>query len=67
MPQWLNYRETDVPRLKDGRVNLSAPVRHTADGKFDLTGMWMHEPTPTAEYGRLFGIAEDRLRALPPQ
>jgi hypothetical protein len=51
--QWLNYQEPGVPRLKDGKVNLWAPTPRTADHKPDLTGVWMHEPTPTAEQATL--------------
>jgi hypothetical protein len=66
--QWLNYREPGVPRLKDGNVNLTAPAPHTADGKPDLTGVWMHEPTPTAELKRLFRGTpfEEEFDSLPP-
>jgi hypothetical protein len=55
--QWLNYPERGIPRLKDGKPNLSAPVPHSANGKPDLTGVWMHEPTELAEFKRIFGAA----------
>ena len=38
--QWFNYRTPGVPRLPDGKPNLSAPVPRTADGKPDLSGVW---------------------------
>ena len=64
--QWLNYRDPGTPRLKDGKVNLSAPAPRGPGGKPDLSGVWMHEPTPTAELKRLFGaIAGDELANLP--
>ena len=53
--QWLNYPEKGVPRLKNGKVNLSAPVPRAPDGKPDLTGVWAHEITPVAEFKRMFG------------
>jgi hypothetical protein len=66
--QWINYRQPDMPRLKDGKVNLSAPVPRTADRKPDLTGVWMHEPTPTAELRRIVCAAGPNceLDNLPP-
>jgi hypothetical protein len=38
--QWLNYPTPGVPRLPDGKPNLSAPAPRTADGKPDLSGLW---------------------------
>ena len=38
--QWLNYPTPGIPRLPDGRPNLSAPAPRTADGRPDLTGVW---------------------------
>ena len=38
--QWLNYPTPGVPRLPDGKPNLSAPAPKTLDGKPDLTGIW---------------------------
>jgi hypothetical protein len=55
--QWLNYPEPGIPRLKDGKPNLSAPTPRTANGKPDLTGVWAHELTPVAEFKRIFGAA----------
>ena len=55
--QWLNYTPPDIPRLKDGKPNLSAPAPRTADGKPDLTGVWAHELTPVSEFKRMLGPA----------
>ena len=38
--QWIKYPTAGVPRLPDGKPNLSAPTPRTADGKPDFSGMW---------------------------
>jgi hypothetical protein len=38
--QWLHYPTPGIPRLPDGKPNLSAPAPKTADGKPDLSGAW---------------------------
>jgi hypothetical protein len=47
--QWLSYPTPGVPRLPDGRPNLSAPAPLAADGKPDLSGIWAAE---CSLYGR---------------
>jgi hypothetical protein len=42
--QWLNYPTMGVPRTPDGKPNLSAPAPRSADGKADITGLWMPSP-----------------------
>ncbi len=42
--QWLNRTTPDVPRLPDGKPNLSAPAPRAADGKPDLSGIWRPNP-----------------------
>lgn len=41
--QWLNYPTPGVPRLADGRPNLTAPPPRTAEGRPDLSGVWAAE------------------------
>jgi len=53
--QWLNYPSPGVPRLKNGKPNLSAPAPRAANGKPDLTGVWLHERSATEEFKRIFG------------
>jgi hypothetical protein len=52
--QWLNYPTAGVPRLPNGKPNLSAPAPRTADGKPDLSGIWQLEarcpPEGCADY-----------------
>jgi hypothetical protein len=49
--QWLNYPSPGIPRLPDGKPNLSAPTPRTADGKPDLSGIWFIDETPLGEFG----------------
>ena len=49
--QWLNYPAPGIPRLPDGKPNLSAPAPRTADGKPDLDGIWLNEDGPLDELG----------------
>jgi hypothetical protein len=41
--QWLNYPTPGIPRLPDGKPNLSAPAPRASDGKPDLSGIWAAE------------------------
>jgi hypothetical protein len=38
--QWLTQPTANIPRLADGKPNLSAPAPRAADGKPDLSGLW---------------------------
>ena len=52
--QWLDYKTPGIPRLRDGKANLSAPVPRAADGKPDLSGIYQ------ANNGRQFqNVAAD--------
>jgi len=39
--QWVNYPTTGVPRRADGKVNMAAPAPRLANGRPDLSGVWM--------------------------
>jgi hypothetical protein len=47
--QWLTYPTPGIPRLPDGRPNLSAQVPRSADRRPDLSGIWA---APCTIYGR---------------
>jgi hypothetical protein len=40
MGQWPNHPTPGVPRMADGKPNLSAPAPRLTDGKPDLSGVW---------------------------
>ena len=45
--QWLNYKTPGVPRTADGKPKLDAPPPRALDGRPDLSGVWMHELSPS--------------------
>jgi hypothetical protein len=57
--QWHTYRTAGIPRLSDGKPNLTAPTPRKPDGKPDLSGIWM---VPGLKY--LINIAAD-LKEVP--
>jgi hypothetical protein len=59
--QWLNYRDPEIPRLPDGKPNLTAPPPKTSDDKPDLSGIWQVNwvgGTPTGGFS-LTNLAAD--------
>src|SRR5579863_7862355 len=55
--QWIDYRTPGVPRLPDGKPNLSAPAPRTADGKPDLSGIW--QAGRAGQYGYDYDVAQN--------
>ena len=41
--QWIKLPAPGLPRLPDGKPNLTAPVPRSADGKPDLSGLWQND------------------------
>jgi hypothetical protein len=53
--QWDPYPWKNMPRTADGKVDMNAPARRTADGKPDLSGFWM----PLEGVRHLLNLAAD--------
>jgi hypothetical protein len=53
--QWDPWPTKNVPRLANGKVDMNAPARRTADGKIDLSGFWM----PSNPVKHLLNLAAD--------
>ena len=49
--QWLKHPTSGVPRTREGRPNLSAPAPRSAEGKADLSGLWLPDAGPNATKG----------------
>jgi len=55
--QWIDYPTPGIPRLANGKVNLTAPVPKAADGKPDLTGLWQRTRGPVQRTSNTGGLA----------
>ena len=59
--QWLNHRDSKIPRTADGKPNLAAPAPRL-NGKPDLSGVWQAERTPVEEFIRGVGPVVPQLQ-----
>mgnify|MGYP001794284922 CR=1 FL=1 len=63
---WMTRPSQPHPCGTAPRPCLSRPAPRAADGKPDLSGVWMHETTSVADVRRLFGSRLDADIALAP-
>jgi len=59
--QWIHQQTPGIPRLPDGKPNLSAPVPRATDGKPDLSGIWF-----SADFCNLFCFGKKRTAEFQP-
>ncbi len=65
--QWTNFKTPGIPRLPDGKPNLSAPAPRTADGKPDLQGIWQGGAAGAAgQYGYDYDVAQNAPDVVTP-
>ena len=56
--QWIHYPTPGIPRMPNGKPDLSAPAPKTAEGKPDLSGVWT---SPGTKY--FFDLTADGVEA----
>ena len=60
LAQWDHVKTAGIPRLANGKPDLSAPAPRGADGKPDLTGMWQAGRAGGAgQYGYDYNVAQN--------
>jgi hypothetical protein len=58
--QWNNVKTQGIPRLADGKPNLSALTPRTTDGKPDLAGIWQAgRAGPAGQYGYDYDVTQN--------
>ena len=53
--QWIHHPSAGIPRTPGGKPDLNAPAPKLADGRTDLSGIWVRVPRPGNPGGANFG------------
>ena len=62
--QWLNHPDPATPRGKDGKPNLQARAPRAANGRPDLSGVWVAEAAPLEERLKIFPDSDNGTPSL---
>lgn len=59
--QWIDYPTPGIPRLANGKPDLSAPAPRASDGKPDLSGIWQAGRAGAGgQYGLDYNVAQNQ-------
>lgn len=64
--QWDKVATPGIPRTKDGKVDLKAPAPKDANGRIDISGLWLKERSQWQPPANDAGIPNSMAYYMPP-